>query len=85
MNKMEVVQWAQDRYDTIVAQVHPFLVSIGFNNDNIQFVPAKEITKEIITLTPRKSNKWKYAAAACFLVARSSPDDPGGRLLPSSS
>ena len=38
----------------------------SYGLDNIQFVPAKEITKEII-LTPRKSNKWKYAAAACFL------------------
>jgi hypothetical protein len=58
-NQEGLLIFKQDRFFNFL------MASYGL--DNIQFVPAKEITKEIITLTPRKSNKWKYAAAACFL------------------
>jgi len=56
-NQEGVIIFEQDRFFNFL------MASYGL--DNIQFVPAKEITKEII-LTPRKSNKWKYAAAACL-------------------
>ena len=57
-NQEGLLIFEQDRFFNFL------MASYGL--DNIQFVPAKEITKEII-LTPRKSNKWKYAAAACLL------------------
>ena len=56
-NQEGLLIFEQDRFFNFL------MASYGL--DNIQFVPAKEITKEII-LTPRKSNKWKYAAAACL-------------------
>lgn len=56
-NQEGVIIFEQDRFFNFL------MASYGL--DNLQFVPAKEITKEIIP-TPRKSNKWKYAAAACL-------------------
>jgi translation elongation factor EF-1alpha len=56
MNKMEVVQWAQDRYDTI-----------GFNNDNIQFVPISGLQGENLTTKCEHPNLLKWYDGGCLV------------------
>ncbi|TYJ58119.1 hypothetical protein B9479_001215 [Cryptococcus floricola] len=39
INKMDVVNWSQDRYDEIVESLKPFLLSAGFNAAKTTFLP----------------------------------------------
>ncbi|WVQ71889.1 hypothetical protein IAR50_001431 [Cryptococcus sp. DSM 104548] len=39
VNKMDVVNWSQDRYDEIVESLKPFLLSAGFNATKTTFLP----------------------------------------------
>ncbi|ODN83415.1 hypothetical protein L202_01557 [Cryptococcus amylolentus CBS 6039] len=39
INKMDVVNWSQDRYDEIVESLKPFLLSAGFNATKTTFLP----------------------------------------------
>jgi translation elongation factor EF-1alpha len=39
VNKLDLVDWSQERYDFIFSKVLPFLKQIGFREDNIAFVP----------------------------------------------
>lgn len=39
VNKLDLVDWSQERYEEIVGKVQPFLLSIGFKSENVNFVP----------------------------------------------
>jgi elongation factor 1 alpha-like protein len=39
INKLDLVQWSQERYIFILERVKPFLKQIGFKDENIIFVP----------------------------------------------
>lgn len=46
VNKMDTVEWSQDRFEHIQARLLPFLVSIGFKSDKLWFVPVSGMTGE---------------------------------------
>ena len=48
-NKMENVEFKEDRYTEIKEQVKPFLVNIGFKAADVYFVPISAINDENVT------------------------------------
>lgn len=40
INKLDSQQWSEERYNTIVEKVKPYLKSIGFQRDDIHFLPG---------------------------------------------
>ena len=48
VNKLDTVQWSQDRFDEITQQVSAFLTSAGFLFTNLAFVPCAGLTGENI-------------------------------------
>ena len=44
VNKLDVVDWSQERFDEIKGMLEPFLVENGFNAKRIQFVPTSGLT-----------------------------------------
>ncbi|EIW70184.1 hypothetical protein TREMEDRAFT_71549 [Tremella mesenterica DSM 1558] len=54
VNKMDLVDWSQDRYDEIVDSLKPFLVSAGFTASKTVFLPlaAMEGTNVLVNEDP---------------------------------
>ena len=48
INKLDTVQWSQDRFDEISQQVSAFLTSAGFLSKNVAFVPCAGLTGDNI-------------------------------------
>jgi len=46
INKLEKLIWNQDRYDYIVAQLHPYLLSVGFKTNDLTYLPISGLKGE---------------------------------------
>ncbi|KAK8869588.1 hypothetical protein IAR55_000155 [Kwoniella newhampshirensis] len=57
VNKMDVVDWSQDRYDDIVDALKPFLISAGFSSAKTTFMPLAAM--EGINVAENDSPKLK--------------------------
>lgn len=55
VNKMDVIEWDQTRFDIIKDQLGTFLKRSGFKDENLWFVPVSGLTGE--NLTKRKEPK----------------------------
>lgn len=44
VNKLDVVDWSQERFDEIKGMLEPFLVENGFHQKRIRFVPTSGLT-----------------------------------------
>ncbi|RAK97371.1 putative translation elongation factor EF-1 subunit [Aspergillus ibericus CBS 121593] len=60
VNKMDSVQWAQDRFDEIEQQVSSFLTTAGFQAKNIAFVPCSGISGDNVTRRSEDPNVSWY-------------------------
>ena len=54
VNKMDMVDWSQIRYNEIVNELKPFLKATGFKSNNIRYVPVSGLGGE--NLVVRNSN-----------------------------
>ncbi len=52
VNKLDLVEWSQERYDFIFAKVQPYLKQIGFRGENITFVPISGLVGTNLTTKP---------------------------------
>lgn len=69
MNKMERVEFAEERYHEIHDQVKPYLLTIGFKESDLYFVPISAITGENVAEKARESRlKSWYGAESDTLV-----------------
>ena len=41
VNKLDAVEWSQERYESIAKNVVPFLTSVGYKKENIATVPVR--------------------------------------------
>lgn len=57
INKIDSVDYSQQRYEEIVNALKPFLITCGFNKDRIKFVPCAAMTGE--NVTARSNNTLK--------------------------
>jgi elongation factor 1 alpha-like protein len=59
INKMDSINWAQDRFEEIQQQISAFLTTTGFQAKNIAFIPCSGLTGEnVVTPAPEKAAVW---------------------------
>ena len=67
VNKLDMVEWNEARYDEICQKVLPFLKSIGFKHQNISFVPIsglQGLNLESRDSQPEELKAWYNEEAA---------------------
>ena len=66
VNKLDVDGWSESRYDEVCQLVLPFLVKVGYKEDNIQFVPLSALlglNLESRDLQPEELKSWYHSEA----------------------
>ncbi|KAI5807426.1 P-loop containing nucleoside triphosphate hydrolase protein [Peziza echinospora] len=53
VNKLDNMNWSQDRFEEIQQQLSQFLTTAGFQSQNIAFVPCSGLTGDNITKKPK--------------------------------
>lgn len=66
INKLDTVQWSQERYEEIKAQIHPFLLQIGFKQDKIIYLPLSGLSGENLT-TKSSSPNLSWFKGPCLI------------------
>ena len=65
INKMDSINWAQDRFEEIQQQISAFLTTTGFQSKNIAFIPCSGLTGEnVVTPAPEKAAAWYNKTAS---------------------
>ena len=69
MNKLERVEYSQDRFEEIKQQVMPYLLSKGFQEKDIYFVPISAIDDENLTrkATDERLMSWYGNDQPCLI------------------
>lgn len=74
VNKLDTVQWSQDRFDEISQQVSAFLTSAGFLAKNLAFVPCAGLTGDnIVRKAGDPQASWYTGAPLISLLESSEP------------
>lgn len=72
VNKLDTVQWSQDRFDEISQQVSAFLTNAGFLAKNLAFVPCAGLTGDNIVRKAEDPQASWYTGAPLISVLESS-------------
>lgn len=69
VNKMENVEFSEERYNFIKDQVEEYLIKIGFKRTDIYFVPISAINDENVTekATNELLTSWHGTDKPCLL------------------
>ncbi|KAK3175119.1 hypothetical protein OEA41_002365 [Lepraria neglecta] len=74
INKLDTVQWSQDRFDEISQQVSAFLTSAGFLSKNLAFVPCAGLTGDnIVRKADDPKASWYLGPPLISLLESSEP------------
>lgn len=74
VNKLDTVDWSQDRFDEISQQISAFLTSAGFLAKNLAFVPCAGITGEnIVRPVEDPKASWYTGPSLITLLESSEP------------
>ena len=74
VNKLDTVQWSQDRFDEISQQVSAFLTSAGFLARNLAFVPCAGLTGDnIVRKAQDPQASWYTGPPLISLLESSEP------------
>ena len=74
VNKLDTVQWSQDRFDEIFQQVSAFLTSAGFLAKNLAFVPCAGLTGDnIVRKAEDPQASWYTGPPLITLLESSEP------------
>lgn len=79
VNKLDTVQWSQDRFDEVSQQVSAFLTSAGFLAKNLAFVPCAGLTGDNIVRKAEHAQASWYTGAP--LISLLEPSEPVARAL----
>ncbi|THX53950.1 hypothetical protein D6D11_04307 [Aureobasidium pullulans] len=58
INKMDSINWAQDRFEEIQQQISAFLTTTGFQQKNIAFIPCSGLTGENVVTPAPEAASW---------------------------
>ena len=72
VNKLDTVQWSQDRFDEISQQVSAFLTNAGFLAKNLAFVPCAGLAGDNIVRKAEDAQASWYTGAPLISVLESS-------------
>lgn len=74
VNKLDTVDWSQDRFDEISQQVSAFLTSAGFKSKNLTFVPCAGLTGDnIVRKVDDPQAAWYTGPPLISLLESSKP------------
>jgi len=74
VNKLDTVDWSQDRFDEISQQVSAFLTSAGFQSKNLTFVPCAGLTGDnIVRKVDDPQASWYTGPPLISLLESSKP------------
>ncbi|KAL8666818.1 MAG: hypothetical protein Q9202_001058 [Teloschistes flavicans] len=79
INKLDTVDWSQDRFDETQQQLSAFLTSAGFQTKNIAFVPCSGLTGDNIARRAEASQAQWYTGP--ILIEQLEASDPSQRAL----
>ncbi|KAI9835889.1 MAG: hypothetical protein M1819_001787 [Sarea resinae] len=79
VNKLDTVDWSQERFQEIEQQTSAFLTAAGFQGKNISFVPCSGLTGENIVFKPTEDKIPWYDG--CTLVEELENSEPVSRAL----
>jgi len=68
-NKLEKLDWSQDRFDAVHAIIQPYLLTIGFKKQDITYIPISGLTGENLCERSKDPNliSWYGAESPCLL------------------
>lgn len=73
-NKLDTVQWSQDRFVEISTQVSAFLTAAGFLQKNVEFVPCSGLTGEnIVSSSQNTLSSWYTGPPLVSILESSEP------------
>ncbi|KAI4726252.1 hypothetical protein E4T49_05997 [Aureobasidium sp. EXF-10728] len=58
INKMDSINWAQERFEEIQQQISAFLTTTGFQQKNIAFIPCSGLTGENVVTPAPEAAAW---------------------------
>ncbi|KAI5253684.1 hypothetical protein E4T42_02805 [Aureobasidium subglaciale] len=58
INKMDSINWAQERFEEIQQQISAFLTTTGFQQKNIAFIPVSGLTGENVVNSAPEAASW---------------------------
>jgi elongation factor 1 alpha-like protein len=61
INKLDINDWSESRYDELIKQIVPYMITVGYKEDKIQFVPVsalKGINLSTRDLQPEQLKSW---------------------------
>ncbi|RWS26972.1 HBS1-like protein [Leptotrombidium deliense] len=67
INKLDNVNWNQNRYDEIVRKLQTFLKQVGFKEDAVTFVPCSGLTGENLTSKSQVKELTDWYSGPCLL------------------
>ena len=69
MNKMENIEYGEERYDEVAGLIKPYLASIGFKDQDVYFLPLSAIQDENV-MTKCKDERlagWYGSESPCLV------------------
>ncbi|KAK6005176.1 hypothetical protein QM012_007955 [Aureobasidium pullulans] len=63
INKMDSINWAQERFEEIQQQISAFLTTTGFQQKNIAFIPCSGLTGENVVTPAPEAAAWYTKSA----------------------
>lgn len=79
VNKLDTVQWSQDRFDEIQQQVGAFLTAAGFQSRNVAFVPCSGLNGDNIVKRAEDARASWYTGP--ILIEQLEASEPTNRSL----
>ncbi len=69
MNKMENIDYGQERYDEVLGLIKPYLTSIGFKEADVYFLPLSAIQNENVMTKCKEENlkSWYGEDSPCLV------------------
>ncbi|THY95504.1 hypothetical protein D6C92_04369 [Aureobasidium pullulans] len=84
INKMDSINWAQDRFEEIQQQISAFLTTTGFQQKNIAFIPCSGLTgQNVVTPAPEAASWYTKTSNPQTLVQALEAHEPTKAALTS--
>jgi small GTP-binding protein len=80
VNKLDMTDWSEERFNEIVSKLGQYLVQVGFRKSNLKFIPVSGLTGENL-VTKSQSPELSWYKQGPSLMEQIDQFDPPTRLL----
>jgi elongation factor 1 alpha-like protein len=82
LNKMDLLDWSKDMYETIQNELRKFLMQVGFSSNKVRFIPVSGFSGDNIVDAPTSEEAKEWYKGPTLLEALDDFDTPvQGKLL----